>query len=99
MQALDVACSVVNDGLHTTQDIKADFSDRVVVVTGSNTGDGSEAAVKFVQLGADKAILAVRSSPKGEAARKLIEERIGRDGVVEVWLLDMMDYGSLRSAS
>lgn len=90
------AFRAIGERLHDPEDVKADFTGRNVIVTGSNCGIGFEAAVKFVQLGAEKVILAVRSSPKGEVARKLIEERAGRDGVVEVWLLDMMDYGSLR---
>lgn len=91
------AFRAIGERLHDPEDVKADFTGRNVIVTGSNCGIGFEAAVKFVQLGAEKVILAVRSSPKGEVARKLIEERAGRDGVVEVWLLDMMDYGSLRA--
>lgn len=72
-----------------------DFSGKVVIVTGSNTGLGLEAARHFVRLNAEKVILAVRSLEKGEAAKKSIEESAKRHGVVEVWRLDMGSYASV----
>lgn len=42
-------------------------------------------------------ILACRSSSKGEAAAKQIQEQTGRTGVVRVWDLDMNSYDSLRA--
>ena len=73
------------------------FAGRTIVVTGSNTGLGFEAALKFVNLGASKVILAVRSVQKGEDARRLIERSTGRRHCVEVWPLDMTDYSSIQS--
>lgn len=70
---------------------------KTVVVTGANTGVGFEAAVKFVELGAQKVILAVRTVSKGEDAARRIIERAGRKGVVEVWQLDMLDYDSIKA--
>ena len=66
------------------QDTKPSFKGRNILITGANVGLGFEVAVKFVQLGADKVILGVRTLSKGETARRQIEERAGRKGVVEV---------------
>lgn len=41
-------------------------------------------------------ILAVRTLSKGEEAKRQIEQRTGRTGVLDVWHLDMMDYGSIQ---
>ncbi|KAI9750398.1 MAG: hypothetical protein M1815_001839 [Lichina confinis] len=73
-----------------------DFSGQTIIVTGSNTGLGLEAARHLVRLNAEKVILAVRSTDKGEAARRSIEESTKRPGVVEVWSLDLSSYQSVR---
>jgi NAD(P)-dependent dehydrogenase (short-subunit alcohol dehydrogenase family) len=70
---------------------------RNVIVTGSNTGIGLAAALKFVQLGARLVVLAVRTLSKGEAAKEKILARAARfNARVEVWECDMLDYDSLR---
>ncbi|KAI7542646.1 hypothetical protein KC331_g7853 [Hortaea werneckii] len=79
------------------EDTEPSFSGRVILVTGSNTGVGFEAALKFVALGAQKVVLGVRSVEKGEDAQAQIEERTGRLNVVEVWELDMLDYESIKT--
>lgn len=81
--------------LYPPKDTNPDFSGRSVVVTGANTGLGFEAAIKFVNLGAAKVILAVRSLDKGNEAKTKLESRTGRVGIVEVWALDMLDYDSI----
>ncbi|KAI9681992.1 MAG: hypothetical protein M1817_000046 [Caeruleum heppii] len=73
-----------------------DFSGQTVIVTGSNTGLGLDAARHFARLNAAKVILAVRNLDKGEAARKTIEESIQKKGTVEVWPLDLSSYESVR---
>ncbi|KAL9131489.1 MAG: hypothetical protein Q9217_000568 [Psora testacea] len=65
-----------------------------IIVTGSNTGLGLEAARHFTRLNAEKVIIAVRNTEKGEAARENIEHSTGRKGVVEVWQLDLANYKS-----
>src|SRR6266536_1040966 len=52
----------------------ASFDGQTVIMTGSNTGLGLEAARHITKLGAQRVILAVRSIAKGEAAKKSIEE-------------------------
>ncbi|TDZ15188.1 Short chain dehydrogenase atnD [Colletotrichum orbiculare MAFF 240422] len=71
------------------------FSGQTVIVTGSNTGLGLEAARHFARLGAEKVILAVRNLAKGEAAANSIEETTGRKDATEVWELDLASYASV----
>lgn len=75
---------------------KADRSGQTLIVTGSNVGLGLEAARHFVRLNADKVILGVRSLERGEAAKLYIEETTKRQGVVEVWQLDLGSYESTK---
>lgn len=58
------------------------FSGQTVIITGSNTGLGFEAAIHFVRLGAEKVILGVRTPSKGEEAKSDIESRTKKVGVV-----------------
>jgi NAD(P)-dependent dehydrogenase (short-subunit alcohol dehydrogenase family) len=73
------------------------FKGKNVIITGSNVGLGFEAATKYVALDAAKVILAVRSIEKGNAAKAAIEARTGKTGVIEVWLLDMSSYDSIKA--
>lgn len=75
---------------------KKSLSGQTIIVTGSNTGLGLEAARHFTRLGAAKVILAVRSLSKGEAAKESIEASTDRKGVVEVWSLDLGSYESVK---
>ncbi len=72
------------------------FAGQTIIVTGSNTGLGLEAARHFTRLDAGKVILAVRNLEKGEAAKRSIEETTGRKGVPEVWQLDLSSYESVK---
>ncbi|KAK4902519.1 hypothetical protein LTR27_000456 [Elasticomyces elasticus] len=87
---------------HKPKDFKYSFAGKTVIVTGANTGVGYEAALKFVQQGASKVILAVRSIKKGEDARSRIEAAVGNKkgkeaGSIEVWELDMLSYPSVKA--
>jgi len=76
----------------------ATFSGQTVIVTGSNTGLGREAARQIVGLGAAKVIIAVRTVTKGEAAAQDIVKSCGvPKATVEVWQLDMSDPESVKS--
>ncbi|VUC25738.1 unnamed protein product [Clonostachys rosea] len=73
------------------------FEGQTVIITGSNTGLGFEAAKHIVRLKADKVILAVRSVSKGETAAKAIRSGAGLEKSptkVEVWQLDLSSYDS-----
>lgn len=72
------------------------FEGQTVIVTGSNVGLGFEAARHFARLNASKVILAVRSVPAGEAAAKSIHQSIGKEGVCEVWRVDMGKFDSVK---
>lgn len=73
------------------------FTSKTVIVTGSNTGLGLEAARHFVHLDAATVILAVRDTTKGEAAKKYIDaaEKVTDKDRVKVWKLDMSSYASV----
>ncbi|KAK0257171.1 hypothetical protein B0A54_09875 [Friedmanniomyces endolithicus] len=83
-------------------DTKPSFANKTVLVTGANTGVGYEAALKFVQLGAERVILCVRSLKKGEDARARIQTAIGvqkdhDETTIDVWELDMLSYPSIQA--
>ncbi|KAF2760636.1 hypothetical protein EJ05DRAFT_436608 [Pseudovirgaria hyperparasitica] len=73
------------------------FDGQTILITGANTGLGFEAAIKFASLGASKVIIGVRNIDSGIAAKHKIEQRVGRNGLVEVWSLDMNSYTSIQA--
>ncbi|KAM0704752.1 hypothetical protein Q7P35_007538 [Cladosporium inversicolor] len=74
----------------------SDFTNQTVIVTGSNTGLGLEAARLLIRLNASKVILAVRTISKGEAAAKSITTSCNvPTSRVEVWPLDMSNKDSI----
>ncbi len=73
------------------------FTGQTIIVTGSNTGMGLEAARHFVQLEATCVIIAVRNREKGEAAKTDIEKTTGCRGIVQVWELDQCKYSSVQA--
>ncbi|KAF8854286.1 NAD(P)-binding protein [Acephala macrosclerotiorum] len=77
---------------------KKSFAGQTVIVTGSNTGLGLEAARHFVRLNASKVILAVRTVSKGEAAKADILKSLPNTDpkVVEVWTLDLCSFESVK---
>ena len=75
-----------------------DFSGQTVIVTGSNTGLGLEAARHLSRLNATLIILAVRNKGKGEAAKESILASTNRQETsIEVWDLDMQSYESIKA--
>lgn len=74
-----------------------DFSNQVVIVTGSNTGLGFEAAKHLLRLNASKVILAVRDLTKGEAAaERLLALTSATKNNIEVWPLDLTSHESVK---
>ncbi|KAI8075151.1 hypothetical protein BC940DRAFT_287583 [Gongronella butleri] len=71
------------------------FADQTVIITGSNVGLGKEAARHIVRLGAARVILGVRNVEAGEAAKQQIEKSTGRQGVCEVWHVDLASFDSV----
>ena len=86
---------ILRGKLFPPQQITTTFKGKTVVVTGSNSGVGYAAALKYVQLAASTVILGVRSLQKGEAAKAEIEKATGRTGVVQVWQLDLASFDSI----
>ncbi|KAM0427875.1 hypothetical protein ACHAPT_007334 [Fusarium lateritium] len=73
------------------------FTGQMVIVTGSNTGMGLEAARYIARLGAQRVILAVRSLERGKAAAASIVQSTGCvERVVAVWELDLASYDSIQ---
>lgn len=75
---------------------KGNFAGKTIIITGSNTGLGKEAARHYARLGAGKLILAVRTVSKGEVAKEEIISSTGNKNVF-VWKLDMSDYASVQA--
>lgn len=75
----------------------ATFAGKTIIITGANSGLGLESAVISTNLNAVKVILAVRNTAKGNAAKRQIEDRTSRNGVAEVWELDMNSFASIES--
>lgn len=74
----------------------SDFTGQTIIVTGSNTGLGKEAARHLVRLGAKKVIMAVRTISKGEpAAEDIINSCNVLSTAIEVWQLEMGDPNSV----
>lgn len=74
------------------------FDGKTIIVTGSNTGLGAEAACKFAAQGAARLILGVRDESKGARAQTLIQHLASDSQCkVEAWKLDMLDYGSIQA--
>ncbi|KAH8901489.1 NAD(P)-binding protein [Thozetella sp. PMI_491] len=69
---------------------------KTAVVTGSNCGLGLECARQFLQLEAERVILAVRSQSKGDAAANQLRAEHPKASI-EVWILDMESVQSVRS--
>lgn len=96
MASLSDVKQYLNSQLHVKLPIPTtSFTGQTIIVTGSNTGMGREAARHLVRLSAAKVILAVRNLTKGETAKQDIEKSTGRTGVVEVWELDHSSYASV----
>lgn len=75
-----------------------DFSGQTIIVTGSNTGLGFEAARHFARLNCAKLILGVRTISKGEKAKESILESTKRKSdCIEVWQLDQSSSNSVKA--
>ena len=74
------------------------FAGQTVIVTGSNTGLGLEAARHIARLGAAKVILACRTVTKGQTAAADItaSEHLTSDRI-EVWELNLSSYQSIKA--
>lgn len=75
-----------------------DFSGHAILITGSNTGIGKEAAIKVARQNAAHVIIAVRTVSKGEAVVPLVRAAATDPKCkIEVWELEMEDYDSIKA--
>jgi retinol dehydrogenase 12 len=75
-----------------------DFTGQTVIVTGSNTGLGLEAARHFARLNCAKLILAVRTKSKGEEAKEsILASTKHTTDCIEVWDLDLLSTASVKA--
>lgn len=72
------------------------MDDKVIVITGGNSGLGLVAAAEMARLGAAVRIV-VRNAERGEAARRTIAE--AGNGDVRVYLADLSSLASVRVAA
>lgn len=76
----------------------SDFSNQIIIVTGSNTGLGLEAVRHFIRLNAANVIMAVRTVSKGEAAAdSIFHSSHAERSRIEVWPLDLTSYDSVKA--
>ncbi|KAK9235150.1 hypothetical protein V1525DRAFT_365626 [Lipomyces kononenkoae] len=69
--------------------------DKVAIVTGSSSGLGIECARQLLQIQLTHLILAVRSQSKGQATASKLQAEFPK-ARIEVWLLDMESYESVK---
>lgn len=75
-----------------------DFTDQTIIISGSNTGLGLEAARHISRLNASLIVLAVRDVSKGAAAKQSILESTGQHpSSIQVWHLDLQSYDSVKA--
>jgi NAD(P)-dependent dehydrogenase (short-subunit alcohol dehydrogenase family) len=76
------------------KDPTASFKGKAVLVTGSNTGIGYQAALKFAALGASPLILGVRTQEKGDATKASIIRETGNDNILVI-PVDLSTFASV----
>ena len=72
------------------------FAGKSIVVTGATSGLGLEAAVIYVQLGAETVYITSRNATRGAEAKATIEDRTGKKDVVKVLVLDMDTFEGVK---
>lgn len=72
---------------------------KTVLIIGANTGLGFETAKQLGHYKPSRLILACRNLDKGNAAAKRIKEELGADfdGAIEVWIVDLADFASVKA--
>ncbi|KAI9661374.1 MAG: hypothetical protein M1831_003107 [Alyxoria varia] len=99
---------LLRNKLYPPQDPTSSCAGQTILITGSSSGLGYEAARKFAQLGATRIILGVRDVGAGQRAATGIMEGVpsaasgeDEDGdyrcKVDVWHLDMCDFASVQA--
>ncbi|KAJ3556540.1 hypothetical protein NM688_g1968 [Phlebia brevispora] len=76
--------------------LKSDLSNKIVLVTGANTGIGFETVKSFANLRPKRLLLGCRSEAKGKHAVELIEKATGYRGI-ELAVFDHGNFNSVRT--
>jgi len=76
---------------------KETCSEGIYIVTSANVGLGYETAKHLVQAEAKKVIIAVRNIKAGETAKAEIEAETNIRNVLDVWVLDLASYDSVKA--
>lgn len=72
------------------------FEGKTVLVTGGTAGLGFEASLKILRQGVSVLIIGCRDPERGREAKRNLERRTGRTGVVQLWSLDMSSFKSVQ---
>ena len=72
------------------------FAGKTIIVTGATSGLGLEAAIHYVQLGAETVYITSRNATRGVETKATIEKRTGKKDVVRVLVLDMDTFGGVK---
>ncbi|KAJ7450968.1 hypothetical protein B0H11DRAFT_2161807 [Mycena galericulata] len=75
--------------------LKADLSEKTVIVLGGNAGIGFEAAKHFAAMNPGRLILACRSQSKGQAAVEKLKAATGY-ATAELWIIDLANFESVK---
>ncbi|PWY68277.1 short-chain dehydrogenase/reductase family protein [Aspergillus eucalypticola CBS 122712] len=73
------------------------FAGKTVILTGATSGLGFEAAVKLLRLGVESLIIGSRNLQRGQATKTELEKLTNRQGVIQVWQLEMNSFQSVKS--
>jgi len=75
--------------------LKADLTEKTVVVIGANTGLGFEAAKHFATMNPGKLILGCRNKSKGEEALSKLKSQTSYSNA-ELWIIDLSNFESVK---
>ncbi|KAJ7132355.1 hypothetical protein C8R44DRAFT_698819 [Mycena epipterygia] len=75
--------------------VRADLTDKTVLVLGANTGLGFEATKHFATMNPARIILACRSQSRGQAAIEKLKTDTGYANA-ELWIIDLADFESVK---
>ncbi|KAJ7799135.1 hypothetical protein B0H14DRAFT_2388227 [Mycena olivaceomarginata] len=75
--------------------VKADLTDKTVIVLGANTGIGFEATKHFATMNPGRLILACRSQSKGEVAIEKLKAETSYSKA-ELWIIDLANFASVK---
>ncbi|KAJ5929973.1 short-chain dehydrogenase/reductase family protein [Penicillium verhagenii] len=69
---------------------------KTVLLTGATSGLGYEAAIKFLNLGVDSLVIGSRNLERGNHTKAELEKITSRQGVIQVWELEMNNFQSVK---